>query len=297
MSHASQREGAKSPSSYKEEPAPVAVDVSELPVIPTLCPSLSPIRTKKPLLFHLHTQGQLLLAALSYPLLYSSAPQPRPDQTRPRSLPCLPPSQPFHAGVLAVAAHQRLSRQANKSRCSLTAFRVCIRCLHISLHKTPHNGPSRYPSSSASLATWYALFFAKCFSPCTCLLSASTSLPKCTPLDVERSRLFHPHPPPCSTSRSAVPCLLSSPHAVPRSATTTSIPSLNAFVVSFPHCLSLHFPFRIFNSSFILTSVTNLGGTSGSLSAPRHNPKIIARTITTPLFVSPTPFCKLILAA
>jgi hypothetical protein len=31
MSHASQREGAKSPPSYKEEPAPVAVDVSEAP--------------------------------------------------------------------------------------------------------------------------------------------------------------------------------------------------------------------------------------------------------------------------
>lgn len=134
----------------------------KLPVIPTLRPSLSPIRTRKPLLFHLHTQGQLLLAALSYPLLYFSASQTRPDYG---CCPVYPPDQPLQVVVAAAAALQRVSRLANKSRCSLTAFRVCIRCLHISLRKTPHNGLSRHPSSSASLATWYALFFAKRFSP------------------------------------------------------------------------------------------------------------------------------------
>jgi len=130
----------------------------KLPVIPTLRPSLSPIRTRKPLLFHLHTQGQLLLAAffLSPHLLSRS-----PSTLLRASCSCCC----SRCSCKSTRDRQTTTiRQANKSRCSLTAFRVCIRCLHISLRKTPHNGPSRYPSSSASLATWYALFFAKRFS-------------------------------------------------------------------------------------------------------------------------------------
>ena len=144
MSHASQREGAKSSPSYKEEPAPVAVDVSEAPC--HFDPLFITVSDS-------HLKGAVVPSTYCLPALACS-----PSLIPPHLL-AIHLTLPATHLVVAAAAR---TRQANKSRCSLTAFRVCISCrLHISLRKTPHNGPSRYPSSSASLATWYAFFSAK----------------------------------------------------------------------------------------------------------------------------------------
>jgi hypothetical protein len=158
----------------------------KLPVSPTLRPSLSPIRTVVPSTFCLPA------LACSPRLIPSPTPNP-PYATTSLSL------------LLCEAATRRDRRQSKQAenRCSLTAFRVCIRPLHISLRKTLHSGPSGYPGSGASLATWYALSLPSAF-PSLYMLSCPHPLP-CTRAHHSTRSGHDSTPLPCSTPCSALP--------------------------------------------------------------------------------------------